>query len=106
MAKEEKESIDSEQAAQESLVFRIGKWEIRVGSRNYTIGYREDPEQRYLYQMQFVATLKEALKNLSGRILVDKFINNNLPDTQRTLGGAIDMIEAHDAWFEELVMGH
>jgi len=94
------------ETSQESLVMRIGKWEVRVDNRNYTVGYREDPKQRYLYQMQFVSSLKEALKNLSRRILTDKFINNNLPDTQRTLASAIEMIEEHDAWIEELTLGY
>ena len=94
------------ETSQESLVFRTGKWEVRVDNRNYTVGYREDPNQRYLYQMQFCASLKGALKNLSGRILTDKFINNNLPETERTLASTIEMIEEHDAWFEELTMGY
>lgn len=94
------------ETAQESLVFRVGKWEIRVDNRNYTVGYRDDPKQRYLYQMQFCASLKAALKNLSRRILTDKFINNNLPETERTLASTIEMIEEHDAWFEELTIGY
>lgn len=94
------------ETSQESLVFRTGKWEIRVDNRNYTVGYREDPGQRYLYQMQFCSSFKAALKNLSNRILTDKFINNKLPDTERTLKSAIEMIETHDEWIRELTKGY
>ena len=94
------------QTSQEALVLRVDKWEIRADNKNYTIGYRDDPDQRYLYQMAFVSTLDAALKNLSHRILKEKFIKSKLPETQRTLATAIETIEAHDEWWNELTMGY
>lgn len=105
MGRPRKDGSGSGETSQESLVFRIGKWEIRVDNRNYTVGYREDPKQRYLYQMQFCNSLEGGLENLSKRIMTDKFINNNLPDTEKTLAGAIKMIKEHNEWFREMTKG-
>ncbi|MCK5013817.1 MAG: hypothetical protein KAS66_08345 [Candidatus Omnitrophica bacterium] len=93
-------------SGRDALVVRIGKWEIRIGGGQYTVGYRESPEQRYLYGMAFGSSLKWALKNLSDRMLEDKFIQSEHPDAERDLEWAIEMVENHDEWFSELSMGY
>lgn len=100
------EDPDKGDTSQDALILRTGKWEVRVDARNHTVGFREDPKQRYLYQMRFHPSLAMALRDLSRRILTDKFIRNNLPETERTLVKAIEMIEAHDKWFKELTKGY